>query len=77
MLDDADLARRPATTAFSVSTHAGQGCAITTRLLVPRERYEEAVDGAASTMASLGAKRSGGPRHDLRAGHLAGQRDRC
>ena len=29
--------------AFSVAMHAGQGCAITTRLLVPRERYAEAV----------------------------------
>jgi aldehyde dehydrogenase (NAD+) len=30
--------------------HAGQGCALTTRLIVPRARYEEAVDIAAATM---------------------------
>ena len=37
-LDDADLATAAAMTAFQVMTHAGQGCAITTRLLVPRDR---------------------------------------
>ena len=36
--------------------HAGQGCAITTRLVVPRERYDEAVRVAAATMESIGAK---------------------
>jgi aldehyde dehydrogenase (NAD+) len=56
VLDDADLAAAVAMTAFSVSVHAGQGCALTTRLLVPRERYGEAVDIAAATMAALGAK---------------------
>ncbi len=55
VLDDADLASAVATTAFAVSVHAGQGCALTTRLLVPRERYDEAVEIAAATMASLGA----------------------
>ena len=43
VLDDADLAGAVGTAAFSVCMHAGQGCAITTRLLVPRERYDEAV----------------------------------
>jgi aldehyde dehydrogenase (NAD+) len=55
VLDDADLAAAVGTTAFSVSIHAGQGCALTTRLLVPRERYDEAVEIAASTMESIGA----------------------
>jgi aldehyde dehydrogenase (NAD+) len=35
--------------------HAGQGCAITTRLLVPRDRFDEAVDIAAATLGSLKA----------------------
>jgi len=56
VLDDADLAAAVSVTAFAVSVHAGQGCALTTRLLVPRERYDEAVEVAAATMASLGAK---------------------
>ena len=34
--------------------HAGQGCALPTRLLVPRERYDEAVQIAAATMESIG-----------------------
>jgi aldehyde dehydrogenase (NAD+) len=42
MLDDADL---PATLASigQVCTHGGQGCALTTRLLLPRSRYDEGV----------------------------------
>ncbi|HKT01227.1 MAG TPA: aldehyde dehydrogenase [Rugosimonospora sp.] len=50
VLDDADLRAAVGAAAFSVSIHAGQGCALTTRLLVPRERYEEAVKVAAETM---------------------------
>ncbi|MFD0902971.1 aldehyde dehydrogenase [Actinomadura sediminis] len=56
VLDDADLASAVGATAFAASVHAGQGCAITTRLLVPRARYDEAVEIAAATMGSLGAK---------------------
>jgi aldehyde dehydrogenase (NAD+) len=55
VLDDADLAGAVGTAAFSVSIHAGQGCALTTRLLVPRDRYDEAVQIAADTMQSIGA----------------------
>ena len=33
--------------------HAGQGCAITTRLVVPRARYDEAVEAAAATMSGI------------------------
>jgi aldehyde dehydrogenase (NAD+) len=55
VLDDADLGAAVSTAAFSVSIHAGQGCALTTRLLVPRERYDEAVRIAAGTMRSIGA----------------------
>ena len=55
VLDDADLPAAVRTAAFSVCIHAGQGCALTTRLLVPRERYDEAVQLAAETMARLGA----------------------
>ncbi|WP_372727476.1 aldehyde dehydrogenase [Nocardioides sp.] len=54
VLDDADLAAAVGTAAFSVSLHAGQGCALTTRLLVPRARYDEAVRIAADTMAAIG-----------------------
>ena len=39
--------------AFTAAMHAGQGCAITTRLVVPRVRYDEAVEAAAATMGSI------------------------
>lgn len=55
VLDDADLAGACSMAAFTASMHAGQGCAITTRLVVPRERYDEAVEAAAGTMAGLKA----------------------
>jgi aldehyde dehydrogenase (NAD+) len=53
VLDDADLPAAAGTAAFSVALHAGQGCALTTRLVVPRERYDEAVQVTADTMRSL------------------------
>ncbi|HEX6874284.1 MAG TPA: aldehyde dehydrogenase [Nocardioidaceae bacterium] len=55
VLDDADLRAAVGAAAFSVAIHAGQGCALTTRLLVPRDRYDEAVQVAADTMAMLPA----------------------
>jgi len=39
-LDDADLSGL-SFSGFGVCGHAGQGCALTTRLLLPRSRYEE------------------------------------
>ncbi len=53
VLDDADLKGACSMSAFTASMHAGQGCAITTRLVVPRARYDEAVEFAAATMGSL------------------------
>ncbi|MFD6857267.1 aldehyde dehydrogenase [Rhodococcus sp. NPDC060090] len=59
VLDDADLRAACSMAAFTVSTHAGQGCAITTRLLVPRARYDDAVAATAKTLQNL---RPGDPR---------------
>jgi aldehyde dehydrogenase (NAD+) len=53
VLDDADLTGASSVSAFSACIHAGQGCAITTRLVVPRDRYDEAVATAAATMSSI------------------------
>ncbi|WP_280394327.1 aldehyde dehydrogenase [Nocardia brasiliensis] len=53
VLDDADIAAACAVAAFSVCVHAGQGCAITTRLLVPRAAYADAVAAAAATLAGI------------------------
>ncbi|MDL9937851.1 aldehyde dehydrogenase [Gordonia sp. ABSL1-1] len=55
VLDDADLAGACAMAAFSVVTHAGQGCAITTRLVVPREKLAEAITATRDAMAGLPA----------------------
>ena len=55
VLDDADVASAAGMAAFMVSTHAGQGCAITTRLLVPRALHDQVVEAAAATMTALAA----------------------
>lgn len=53
VLDDADLESACARAAVAVCTHAGQGCSLTTRLVVPRQRYDEAVAVAAATMSGV------------------------
>jgi aldehyde dehydrogenase (NAD+) len=76
VLDDADLAAAVGTAAFSVCIHAGQGCALTTRLLVPRDRYDEAVEIAAATMASIGTGDPADPATVCGPVISAAQRDR-
>ncbi len=53
VLDDADLGAACAMAGFTASMHAGQGCAITTRLVVPRNRYDDAVAAAAAIMSGI------------------------
>jgi aldehyde dehydrogenase (NAD+) len=54
VLDDVpDLGAAIGMSAVGVCTHAGQGCAITTRLLLPRSRYEEGVEVAREMMAGV------------------------
>ncbi|MEO5877737.1 MAG: aldehyde dehydrogenase [Streptosporangiaceae bacterium] len=55
VLDDADLKAACSYAAFSLLPHAGQGCAITTRLLVPRETYDQAVAITAKSLSRIGA----------------------
>jgi len=52
LLDDADFQKALAF-AGMVCTHSGQGCAITTRLLLPRSRYEEGVELAKASFAGV------------------------
>jgi aldehyde dehydrogenase (NAD+) len=54
VLDDADMGAGVGACGFAVMTHAGQGCAITTRLLLPRSRYDEGVEAVVGLMGSLG-----------------------
>ena len=44
VLDDADFNNCAMMAAFMICSHAGQGCAITTRLLVPRKNHDEIVE---------------------------------
>ncbi|NEW40348.1 aldehyde dehydrogenase [Nocardia cyriacigeorgica] len=53
VLDDADINAAVGVAAFSVCVHAGQGCALTTRLLVPRAAYDQAIQIAAATMGGI------------------------
>jgi aldehyde dehydrogenase (NAD+) len=53
VLDDADLAATIPGSAASICFHAGQGCAMSTRLLVPRSRYDEAVEMAVAGIAGV------------------------
>ncbi len=55
VLDDAELRSACGVAAFTVCVHAGQGCAITTRLVVPRRDFDEAVDVTAATLGGLPA----------------------
>jgi len=53
LLDDADFAAAIPGAVGMACTHAGQGCALLTRLLVPRGRMDEAVAIAEATMAAI------------------------
>ncbi len=44
VLDDADFNMAAVFAAFSMVTHAGQGCALTSRLLVPNSHHDEIVE---------------------------------
>ena len=53
MLDDADPALSAMIAGFTICSHAGQGCAITTRLLVPEAKLVEMVDLVADTLRGV------------------------
>ncbi len=53
VLDDADMAVAAGGAAAQIMTHAGQGCAITTRFVVPAARLHEAVDAVTAAMAAV------------------------
>jgi aldehyde dehydrogenase (NAD+) len=44
VLDDGDFDTAALFSAFATASHAGQGCAITTRMLVPRKHHDEIVE---------------------------------
>ncbi|HEU0191088.1 MAG TPA: aldehyde dehydrogenase [Mycobacterium sp.] len=76
VLDDANLSGACSVAAFTACVHAGQGCAITTRLVVPRSAYDEAVAATAATMSSIKAGDPSDPRTVCGPLISARQRDR-
>jgi acyl-CoA reductase-like NAD-dependent aldehyde dehydrogenase len=74
LLDDGDVEAAAMVGAYATASHSGQGCAITSRLVVPRDRYDDAVE-AARTMVSTIAY--GDPTElDTMMGPLINQRQR-
>jgi aldehyde dehydrogenase (NAD+) len=53
VLDDADIMGPAQLAAFAACSHAGQGCAIPTRMVVPRARQEEVVALVAGLMGRV------------------------
>ncbi|MFF0490171.1 aldehyde dehydrogenase family protein [Nocardia sp. NPDC004068] len=53
LLDDADYTQAAVFAAFSVVTHAGQGCALTTRVLVPRAEHDKFAELVAANFAHV------------------------
>jgi acyl-CoA reductase-like NAD-dependent aldehyde dehydrogenase len=60
VLDDADFATSSMFAAYMICVNAGQGCALTSRLLVPRSRHDEIVEMVAGHFARI---RPGDPSH--------------
>jgi aldehyde dehydrogenase (NAD+) len=60
VLDDADFAVSAQFAAYMICVNAGQGCALTSRLLVPRSRHDEIVELVAGHFARI---RPGDPSH--------------
>lgn len=60
VLDDADFTASAQFAAYMICAHAGQGCALTSRLLVPRSHHDEIVDMVAGHFARI---RPGDPSH--------------
>ena len=76
VLDDYDIAAAAALTAFTACIHAGQGCALTTRLIVPRASYDEAVAACAQTMRGVTVGDPADPATSAGPVISAAQRDR-
>ncbi|MCV7423140.1 aldehyde dehydrogenase family protein [Mycobacterium yunnanensis] len=53
VLDDADFGTAATFAAFSMVTHAGQGCALTSRLLVPRAHHDAIVEMVKANFAHV------------------------
>jgi aldehyde dehydrogenase (NAD+) len=62
--------------AFQITAHAGQGCAITSRFVVPRHREAEAIEAVTSVLATFPYGDPTDPGNLMGPLVRAGQRDR-
>jgi aldehyde dehydrogenase (NAD+) len=53
LLDDGDVTMAAMFCAYASISHSGQGCAITSRLVVPRDRHDEVVELARSMLVDV------------------------
>lgn len=53
VLDDFDMAVACMVSGFTICSHAGQGCAITTRMLVPQTQFDDAVEHLRATLEGV------------------------
>jgi aldehyde dehydrogenase (NAD+) len=53
VMDDADIPTVAMIAAFTICSHSGQGCAITSRMLVPRAHHDEIVEQVAAMLAGI------------------------
>jgi aldehyde dehydrogenase (NAD+) len=75
VLDDADMSvALPGCVGALI--HSGQGCALATRMLVPRDHYEQAVEIATATFAAIGVGDPSDPTNFCGPLVSAKQRDR-
>ncbi len=61
LLDDGDATMAALFCSYAATSHSGQGCAITSRLVVPRDRYDEVVDMARDDARGHAVRRSHRP----------------
>ncbi|WP_216893049.1 aldehyde dehydrogenase family protein [Nocardia alni] len=74
LLDDADYASTAMFAAFSICSHAGQGCALTSRLLVPRKDHDAIVALVAENFGRVRVGDPGDPKTYM--GPLISERQR-
>jgi aldehyde dehydrogenase (NAD+) len=53
LLDDGDPGTAAMMCAYAATSHSGQGCAITSRLVVPRQQYDDVVDLTRQMLAGI------------------------
>jgi aldehyde dehydrogenase (NAD+) len=76
VLDDADLAKTVPGAGVMICSHAGQGCAILSRLIVPRRMQAQAVEIVKATMQNLKYGDPLDPQNFMGPVNSAAQRDR-